>query len=187
MAKKTKELTINLLPQEEFDASTLGRVLKWILTTFRYIVTVTEMIVMIAFLSRFWFDARSADLIDSINQRSAIVASYSAFESKFRTTQDKLKIYQSFSLDSQRLSPTIEDLSTRVPSDVTLTEISINNSKIEITAQSQNENSITNFINNLNASTFTADASLKSVESRSGPTTAYAITASLKGRNTNGN
>ena len=45
---------INLLPQKGFEATTAGRILAWILSTFRIIVIITELLVMVAFLSRFW-------------------------------------------------------------------------------------------------------------------------------------
>ena len=132
MAKKKKIEEINLLPQEEFQASTIGRVLQWLLSTFRYIVISTEMIVMIAFLSRFWLDARSADLTDAINQKQAVIASYSTFESTFRSTQQKLTIFNSFSQDQTRINPVIADITANVPSDINLTEITIDNEKVEI-------------------------------------------------------
>jgi hypothetical protein len=41
-----KNKAINLLPQEEFDISIIGRTLKWAMGTFRIIVIVTEIVVM---------------------------------------------------------------------------------------------------------------------------------------------
>ena len=57
-----KKQQVNLLPEKGFTSTTTGRVLTWILSTFRIIVIVTEIIVMIAFLSRFWLDAQNTDL-----------------------------------------------------------------------------------------------------------------------------
>ena len=85
-----KKRQINLLPQEEFAASTLGRVLNWLLTTFRYIVIVTEIVVMTAFLSRFWLDAKSTDLNELIKQKQAVIAASADFEKEFRLTKDNL-------------------------------------------------------------------------------------------------
>ena len=61
-----KEPEINLLPQEEFEGSVIGRILKWGLSTFRIIVIIVEMVVMAAFLSRFWLDAKNSDLNEDI-------------------------------------------------------------------------------------------------------------------------
>ena len=73
MAARKKNKEINLLPQEQFAASTTGRVLAWVLSTFRMIVILTEMIVIIAFLSRFWLDIKSNDLTDEVDNQKKIV------------------------------------------------------------------------------------------------------------------
>src|SRR3989344_9480970 len=92
-----KTRSINLLPQEEFDVSVVGRILKWAMGTFRIIVIVTEMVVMGAFLSRFWLDAQNSDLGDEMGVKSAQVEAQSDFEKKFRRLQTKLGIFKSLS------------------------------------------------------------------------------------------
>ena len=187
MAKKNEEQQINLLPQEEFENSTLGRTIKWLLTTFRYIVIGTEMIVMVAFLSRFWLDAKSATLIDGINQKKAIIASYSTFENQFRATQNKLKIYTTFSSDKEKVSPIVTSITALVPDDIILQEINLVGNKVLITALTQNENSAARFVKSLNSSTFISNAFVSSVESKSGNTAiTINITATLKGKAANG-
>src|SRR3989344_5652085 len=109
-AKKEKQKLINLLPQEEFTASTLGRILTWLLSSFRIIVIVSEMVVMGAFVSRFWLDAKNADLSDDIEQKQAVVTSFSDFEQQFRSIQKKLLIFSSLSKSSEAPSQTIETL-----------------------------------------------------------------------------
>ncbi len=187
MARNKKAPEINLLPQEEFEASAIGRVLKWLLGTFRYIVISTEMIVMIAFLSRFWLDARSADLVDAINQKKAIVASYKTFEGQFRSTQDKITLFNKFGGDNLKMSPVIKDISSAVSSDITLSEIVVNGGKVEITAVTQNESSASNFIANLNNSAHLTNVGLEAVESKQGTTSlSFTIKATIKGGVPNG-
>jgi Tfp pilus assembly protein PilN len=187
MAKKKFEPEINLLPQEEFQASTLGRTLRWLLTTFRYIVIATEMIVMAAFLSRFALDARSSDLIDAINQKKSIISSYSTFESQFRTTQVRLKTYASYANENQKVSPVIDNISSLLPSDITLTEINIDGAKIQISAQTQNENSASNFISSLNSSNLLSNANIQSIESKAaGQSISFTVAAGIKERSQGG-
>lgn len=186
MAKKIIE--INLLPQKEFEASTFGRVLKWLVSTFRYIVITTEMVVMVAFLSRFYLDAKSADLIDSINQKQAIISSYQAFETQFRSTQNKLKSFVNFTGNSAIVTPVIEDISSKIPANITITEMSINGQKLEITAFAQDQSSTGVFINNLNSSVFLTDVGLASVVQKQNiQGIFFTITASLRERSSNGN
>src|SRR3990167_1085348 len=94
MAAPKEKALINLLPQEEFESSTFGRVLKWLLSSFRIMVIITELVVMTAFLSRFWLDAKTTDLNDSIKQKQAVIESQNNFEKEFRKTQNRLVIFK---------------------------------------------------------------------------------------------
>ena len=84
MAARKKQAQVNLLPQEEFAGTTFGRTLRWAMSSFRIIVIATEMIVMLTFLSRFWLDARNADLNDLIKQKSAVLSASADFEKEFK-------------------------------------------------------------------------------------------------------
>src|SRR5512144_1767398 len=96
-----KSKSINLLPQEEFENSVLGRILRWATGSFRVIVIITEMVVMGAFLSRFWLDAQNSDLNDSIQIKSAQISAQKDFENQFRQIQKKLDIYKGISKSNQ--------------------------------------------------------------------------------------
>lgn len=143
-----KSKSINLLPQEEFDASLVGRVLKWAMGTFRIIVIVTEMIVMAAFLSRFWLDAQNSDLSDAIAIKSAQISAQADFEKQFRDIQRKLNIFSaldSFSKPTDKLNL----VASKIPPDISLSKISIGDSSIEIRGLANSEIGIAQFISNL--------------------------------------
>ena len=145
-----KEKGINLLPQNEFEASTLGRVLCWALSTFRFIVLATEMIVMGAFLSRFWLDAQNSDLNESITQKVGIITSYQDVEKQFNLAQKKLKIFSEIS--KQESKPEMfKTISSLLPPDASLTSISLGFDSSQINGVSINERSIAQFITNLEA------------------------------------
>jgi len=86
----TKSKQINLIPQDEFESSNFGRILKWALSTFRIVVIVTELIVMSAFLSRFWLDAKNSDLNEEINVNKSQIIAYKDIETEFRSLQKNL-------------------------------------------------------------------------------------------------
>lgn len=153
-----KSKSINLLPQEEFEASTMGRVLRWAMGTFRIIVIITEMIVMAAFLSRFWLDAQNSDLNDSVKIKSAQVSAQSDFEKEFRGLQEKLDIFKKIRSDP-KTSDKINLIASKVPSNVVLSSVSLNETSSEVKGTSDSELSIAQFISNLKA-----DKSFKSVE-----------------------
>lgn len=148
-----KAKQINLLPQEEFESSTLGRILKWVMTTFRYIVILTEMIVMGAFLSRFWLDAQNADLSDSMKAKSAQIDSQASFEQNFRKLQSQLAIFKS--LDSgDKTTSIFTKIAQKVPSEVLLQNVSIQDEKIQVKAIASNEVGVAQFVSNLKADKF---------------------------------
>lgn len=147
MPAKSKN-KINLLPQEGFDSSTFGRILKWALSTFRVMVIVTELVVMGAFLSRFWLDAKNSDLNDELNTKKAQVMAYSDVESEIRTNQDKLKILKSL-YSERNLSEIIDNFSKLIPVDISLDSFSISQNVLTINASSLSEKSIMQFLVNL--------------------------------------
>lgn len=153
-----KNKSINLLPREEFEASTLGRVLKWAMGTFRIIVIVTEMIVMGAFLSRFWLDAQNSDLNDAIRVKNAQISAQSEFEKEFRSIQKKLSIFKNLSQDKET-SGQIKLIATKTPSDVLLSSIAIETASIQVKGVGNSESGISQFVTNLKS-----EKSFKSVD-----------------------
>lgn len=146
MAKKG----INLLPQEEFEASIIGRILKWATGTFRIIVIITEIIVMGAFLSRFWLDAQNSDLTDSIDIKTAQIKSQSDFENSFRSLQKKLGIIKSI-VNSPKSSDRMSLISSKVPQEIILSGITTSDASAEIKGTTTSELAIAQFITNLSA------------------------------------
>lgn len=150
----SKAGTINLLPQEEFEASIIGRILRWATGSFRIIVIITEVVVMGAFLSRFWLDAQNSDLNDTIKVRAAQISAEKDIEDTFRSTQTKLDIFKIISTGAQPSSK-IDLIAAKVPNDVTLSTISVDSKGSDIKGTSTSESGIAQFIANLKSeSTF---------------------------------
>lgn len=81
---------VNFLPSDRFEFSKTGKFLNWALTTGRYLVIMTELVVTLAFLSRFWFDRVLTDLRESRFQKEVTVDSFKDFERTFLSTQSRL-------------------------------------------------------------------------------------------------
>ena len=157
-----KTRSINLLPQEEFDVSVVGRILKWAMGTFRIIVIITEMIVMGAFLSRFWLDARNSDLNDLIEVKSAQISSQSDFEKQFRGLQEKLNIVEEISKDN-KFSEILSRVSSKLPPDASFSSLSFQESSAQIKGVAGSEFAIMRFIANLDAEKLFKEVFLGSV------------------------
>lgn len=158
-----KNKAINLLPQEEFNASTTGRILRWATGTFRVIVIITEMVVMAAFLSRFWLDAQNSNLNHAIKIKSDQIAAQSTQENLFRSIQTKLNTFNQI-YQKNNMSSLMNNVTGRVPGNVTLSRVSIQKSSIEIRGTSLSDLDISQFLSNLQSKPF-KDATLKQVAS----------------------
>ena len=146
-----KEAVINLLPQREFEASTAGRILKWALSSFRIIVVLTEMLVMAAFLSRFWLDARNSDLNEQIVQKQTVILSSKEIEERFRLDQKRLLILSELSAISP-LSDLIGTIVSYLPTSVTFSSIAIEGDSVDLAGTSGGELGISQFMANLESS-----------------------------------
>lgn len=142
---------INLLPEKGFGSTTTGRILAWILSTFRVIVIVTEIIVMIAFLSRFWLDAQNTDLSEEITQKKAILTNSLSFDKEFKDVQKRLQIYSDYLNNKLSYSNYLEAIKSSQPGDVFLTSISFSEKRLILTGFSPSERSIEQFGVNLNS------------------------------------
>lgn len=141
MAAPKKQIT--LLPGEEL--TTLGRVLHWALNTGRLIVIVTELAVILAFLSRFWLDRVLTDLNEQIEQKANLLRANQAFERQFRHSQARLATIREISSQPDFAKLTNSVLS-RVPPEVRLEQISVSQGNLQITGTSLSESGVEVFI-----------------------------------------
>lgn len=81
---------INLVPGDDLEGRPGGMFLKWALTWGKRIVIITELVVILAFLSRFWLDTEVANNSEKIDQKKLIILSQSDFETKFRFVFDRV-------------------------------------------------------------------------------------------------
>lgn len=182
-AQKNKK-QINLLPREDFDKTTLGRVLKWSLTTFRYIVIFVELIVVGGFLSRFYFDVQIGNLNEEIMQQSAAISARSDFERIFRKTQLKLSVLENISSESNSVIPIIKVISDNISSDSQVTRLTKDGAKVSIEIATLSEVSALNFTENLRRSDVFLKLSITRVQSdETTPYTSYTLEGILNYKN----
>jgi hypothetical protein len=126
---------VNLLPGDDLTGRPGGIFLAWALTWGRRIVVTTELIVILAFLSRFWFDTEVANLTEQIDERKVIVVSAQEFENKFRTLSSRLAKAEAI---EKSLSPltVYEETKKLIPIGVTVSQIAVSPSSIGISASS---------------------------------------------------
>lgn len=188
-AQKKKLRLVNLIPKDEFETSTLGRVLKWLLTSFRVIVIIVEFVVVGSFLSRFYLDAQIADYNDKITQRKTLIESFLPIEEQMKSAQKKLEIYASDTSPQDSFAPVLKYITSRLPTDVAAVSVSQKEDKsIKIEGVSVSEGSIAQFITNLRAGNMFDTISITQAESKADTENInFTISAILKGQEGVGN
>ena len=155
--------TIEFLPQEDWEKGSLGKILKWALTVGRYIVIFTELIVMLAFLSRFKFDRDLTDLNEEIEQKQAVVQSSAQFEEKFRLLQKQLLSIETLEKNRLQTNKVLTELASLTPIDVYLSNLNITEKEISLTATALSEGGLATFLNSLKKSTLFEKITLSQV------------------------
>lgn len=185
MANK-KELS--LLPDAENPNSVSAKALKWLTTFGRWVIVLTELLVIVAFISRFWLDRKNSDLSEIIRQRQAILASTKDFEDEFNSFQKRLSYIRNFYENQPEYDKKIEYLVKSTPTDLTYNDISIKqdkkNSQITINASliAFNEKSIIDFINNLKLNPNIETVNIGNIEKKSNENN-YSISVSVSFKN----
>lgn len=145
-AKKTN---INLLPQEEFATTPLGRFLGWLTTTFRVLIIITQIVVVGVFFSRFWLDAKISDLNELLRAKEAEVLSYQEFEKDFKQKQEQIQIFKDITTREIPKSEIIMTLTSYLPLGANFKNITIQENQISLSGRATNEDQISTFITNL--------------------------------------
>jgi Tfp pilus assembly protein PilN len=122
------------------------------------------MVVMAAFLSRFWLDAQNNNLNTSIKVASAQISAQSSFEKEFRGIQQKLSIFKQITAiptESSRL----DLVTSKIPQDLVLSSIGIQNNQIQIKGTAGSEIGVAQFISNLKSDSTIKKTELESIGS----------------------
>jgi Tfp pilus assembly protein PilN len=141
--------TVNLLEHSSLEESPIGRIVTWATTYGRYIMITTEIIVLLAFISRFSLDRKRADLDEAIESKKAIIEANAGFEKQYRQIQAELVRAKSLlavqNLPLERLTL----LKSLLPSDTYLESFEYTPEKIMIRGRAGSNHGFTVLINNL--------------------------------------
>jgi hypothetical protein len=146
---------ISLLPESENPRSFGARFFKWITTTGRITIILTELIVISVFISRFWLDRKNSDLSEISRQKQAIIESVVPFEKEFTQLQQRLAYIKDFYSNQPKYSKQINSLVTSTPQDLFYDKLSVSKDKktkltsIDTSLIAYREESIVSFITNL--------------------------------------
>lgn len=179
--KNTKVRQVNLVPQEDLSSSTSGKVLLWIVSTFRVILIITELFVIGAFISRFWLDAKNTDLSEEMKDKKNIITSLSTFEEDFKDVQNRLVVFDSYKENEGVINDNIRSFISYKPSGVSFESISADLDKVVVVANSVSEIELQQFLVNLKSEDMFENIKLSGVTmEKYGSTIKFTITAGIK-------
>ncbi len=177
----TKEVAINLFGSEQQDHTPIGHLITWVTTYGRYILITTEMIVLIAFISRFSLDRQLTDLRDEILQKQEIIEANKDLETSFRQTQDALAKIKAL-LDKQTVpTQTLTSVHTLLPSGTYLQSLTVTNNKITASVISLTIQSFSQFLLNASANKSLSNIEIGTVDKASKIGIQYTMNAQIAG------
>ena len=177
----TSDISINLLGAQKQELSPIGRMVTWITTYGRYIMITTEMIVLIAFISRFSLDRQLTDLKDEIAQKQDIIVYNQNIEITFRQTQDALNKITVLLDEQPKPINAIQSLHTLLPQGTYFQNLSINNGKISAQVTSLTVQSFSQFLLNINATKSLKNIEIGTIDKATSLGIQYAMEADLAG------
>ena len=172
-------IRINLLGNQDLEHTPWGRIVSWATTYGRYIMITTEIIVLLAFISRFSLDRKNTDLTEEVTQKRAILEANTSFEQSIRSlqaniaTSKTLLAHQPIPVDVVKLMETI------LPPDVYLTSLSLTNNKITLDATAGTTAGFAQLLSNLQAVKQFQNVALNGVSSAAGGGITFQIMADI--------
>jgi hypothetical protein len=158
-----KNMSVNLLGDSELGHTPLGRIVTWAVTYGRYIMIGTEIVVLLAFISRFSLDRKLTDLKEEIGQKQDIIQANAQFEHDVRSLQDKLTKIKA--LTAQPISDV--DILTffqgAVPPGVYFQSYDLSGNKLTVKAIAGSTDAFSQLIANLQASKIVTGVDLGSI------------------------
>jgi len=148
---RATKININLIPQDPFFETILGKTLRWSLSVGRYIVIFTELMVILSFVARFSLDRQLTNLNDSIHQKQITIKSYGDLEEKVRLVQAKSDQYQQIE-QQVNITDIFPALTKITPKSIQLDELTIKPTKISMSGKTASQQSLNMLINNFQIS-----------------------------------
>lgn len=169
MPKLKSGLTIHLdllRPQSNTEKLAV-RLIRWLLSTGRFIFVFVEALVLVAFIARFKLDADLASKKEAIEEQIPYIEALKPYEILIRQTQLKLSTIETVKTNSADFATILQKIARQTPGGVKITIINltknIDRATIHITAQSETNSNLTDFITGLKEEEDFIDVNLASV------------------------
>lgn len=170
MSKSQKHqlvIHLDLLKPQSNPEKLAVKLIRWLLSTGRYIFIFVEALVLIAFIARFKLDADLAENKEAIEQQSPYIESLKPFEILIRQTQFKLSTIGTFYKTYPDYPQILKEIADQTPAGVKIISLNLESSVSKVTlnlnAQSKTNNDLLIFLNGLNSSKTFSDVTITSI------------------------
>jgi len=157
-------IRINLLGSQDLEHTPWGRFVSWATTYGRYIMITTEIVVLLAFISRFSLDRKNTDLTEELSQKQAIIEANVTFEREIKSLQANLATAKKLITDQTKPIELVNLIEAMLPPDVYLTSLEISQTKLTLKATAGTTQGFAQFLSNLSAVKQTENVLLGDIE-----------------------
>jgi len=163
----------SLLPEEENADTITAKILRYLTTVGRVIIILTELIVISAFISRFWLDRRNSDLSEIVRQQKAILATTVEFEKEYSLLQQRLKVVKKLLSENPDFFGPINALVKSTPPEIVYDNLNLKDTTDQsappiatLNLYSYREDSLVEFISNLMVNPTIKSVSVNKIEKK---------------------
>lgn len=182
-AKHKLAIHLNLLKPQSNPEKIPIKLMRWLLSSGRYIFIVVNAVVLIAFGARFKLDADLAAKKEAIEEKIPYIESLRPYEILIRETQLKLSVIDTAKKSSLNWPTIIEKIAGQTPTNVKILSINIKNdagaATISVLGQTPISSDLTNFINGLKTENTLSGVNLSSIQVDQG-IIKFSVDASVK-------
>ncbi len=161
---------ISLVPGEGNSGSIGDRIIYWVSNVLRYIMVFTELIIIIAFLSRFSLDQQNTDLSDRLRNQKYILETTTNFEKEYGLLQQKLQLIKKLYAQQPKYYDKLSSILANTPSDIIYNSFSVYNKDSKVTADLMvyafQEEAIVDFINQLSLNPQIKSITINTIEKK---------------------
>ena len=158
------EILINLIGQEDLSHTPQGRIVQWAMTYGRYIMILTEIVVLGAFVSRFTLDRKLTDLKEEITQKQAIIEANVELETQIRTAQAQIDQVKKLIDGQAQPKDTLNLVESFLPLDVYLQSLDIKQNTLAMHATAKTTGGFAQLLANLKALKQLTNVSIGSIQ-----------------------
>lgn len=144
----------------------VDRFITWALTIGRFIVILTEVIALSAFLYRFSLDATLTDLHTLINHEQSTVTFYKSYENTYRNLQERIASAKSLASQSDATNKTVHAILQSAGNGITINNFSLSGTTITLDVSVNSAQTLALFIAKLKSNAAISGISIDTIANR---------------------